>query len=166
MDDRSFLLRRAIARPADWQMRYPALTYATTNATADERPKEIVVAAANASRIRMVFFSSLGSILDVQVSWKELANAQRWFQFALRWSRWWLPEQQSLTAIIAAAGSPADSRVLKLPLGDTFTRDEPFCEYLDIVEAFYRRNLPTALALATWDVDSVHREEINLPGQP
>src|SRR5258708_364076 len=60
MKDRSFLLQRAIARPADWQMRYPALTYATTNATADERAKEIVVAAADGERIRMVFFSSLG----------------------------------------------------------------------------------------------------------
>jgi hypothetical protein len=166
MKDRSFLLQRAIARPADWQMRYPALTYATTNATADERPKEIVVAAADGERIRMVFFSSLGSILDVQVSWKELANAQRWFQFALRWSRWWLPEQPSLTAIIAASGSPADARVLKLPLGDNFTRDEPFCEYLDTVEAFYRRNLPTVLALATWDVDSVRREEAVRCAQP
>ena len=151
MKDRSFLLQRAIARPADWQMRYPALT----NAAADgERPKEIVVAAADDERIRMVFFSSLGSILDVQVSWKELANAERWFQFALRWSRWWLPEQASLAAITAASSTPADVRVLKLPLGGNFTRDEPFCVYLDTVEAFYRRNLPTAIALAAWNTNS------------
>jgi len=160
MTDRSFLLQRAVARPATWQMRYPALTYATTHATADDRPKEIVVAAADDERIRMVFFSSLGSILDLQVSWKELAKAQRWFQFALRWSRWWLPEQRSLTAMIAASGCPVDVRVLKLPLGAAFTRDEPFCEYLDTVEAFYRRNLPTVLALATWDVERIRHEGI------
>src|SRR5471032_575303 len=123
MTDRSFLLQRAVARPATWQTRYHALTYATTHATADDRPKEIVVAAADDERIRMVFFSSLGSILDLQVSWKELAKAQRWFQFALRWSRWWLSEQPSLTAIIEASGRPADVRLMQLPLGDTFTRD-------------------------------------------
>jgi hypothetical protein len=62
--------------------------------------------------------------------------------------------------MIAASGSPVDVRVLKVPLGAAFTRGEPFCEYLDTVEAFYRRNLPTVLALATWDVERIRHEEI------
>jgi hypothetical protein len=60
MQANSFFLQRAVARSADWQLRYPALSLASATDLVDEPRRQIVVAAVNHDRIRMVFFSSLG----------------------------------------------------------------------------------------------------------
>jgi hypothetical protein len=65
MDSNSFFLKRAVARDSDWQVSYPALSMASSIDAVDERRKQIVVAAADETNLRMVFFSSLGAILMV-----------------------------------------------------------------------------------------------------
>jgi len=74
MQANSFFLRRAVARPAAWQLRYPALALASATDLMEEPRKQIVVAAADQDCIRMVFFSSLGSVLDLHTTWDDLAR--------------------------------------------------------------------------------------------
>ena len=77
MESNSFFLQRALARGADWHVSYPALCMASSTDPVDERRKQIVVAAADDTTVRMAFFSSLGAILDFQASWEEMDGATR-----------------------------------------------------------------------------------------
>jgi hypothetical protein len=77
MASNSFFLNRAVARNADWQVNYPALAMASTIDAVDERRKQIVVAAADETSLRAVFFSSLGAILDFHATWDELERSGR-----------------------------------------------------------------------------------------
>ena len=139
MQANSFFLQRAVARSADWQLRYPALTLASATDLVDEPRKQIVVAAADHDRIRMVFFSSLGSVLDLQTTWTELSRARQWLDFTLRWNRWWLPDTTSLETLVRMTREPTDVRLANRPIGSDFSDDGSFCQYADFVEGTYRR---------------------------
>jgi hypothetical protein len=136
----SFFLQRAIARGADWQLAYPALALASSTDPVDENRKQIVVAAADDSHVRMVFFSSLGAVLDFQATWQELHDASSWFAFTLRWNRWWLPDVASYAALARAAHAPTDVRIAHRPIVDGLSDDTGFRAYLMSVESTYRRD--------------------------
>ncbi|EIM98403.1 hypothetical protein WQE_24282 [Paraburkholderia hospita] len=107
----------------------------------DERRKQIVAAAANDTRIRMVFFSSLGAILDFEASWSELdATTLGWLAFTTRWNRWWLPDVASLDAIEHHAHAPTDVRFASGTAPSMPSDTAAFRRYLDAVEAHYRRD--------------------------
>jgi hypothetical protein len=136
----SFFLQRAIARDADWQLAYPALALASSTDPIDENRKQIVVAAADSLRLRMVFFSSLGAVLDLQATWAELNDASSWLAFTLRWNRWWLPDTASQRLLAAAAFVPTDVRIANRPVAGDLSDDVAFRAYLTSVETNYRRD--------------------------
>jgi hypothetical protein len=136
----SFFLQRAIARGADWQLAYPALALASSTDSIDEKRKQIVVAAADTLRLRMVFFSSLGAVLDFQATWPELSNASSWLGFTLRWNRWWLPDTASQQQLAEAAYAPTDVRIANRPIAGDLSDDVAFRAYLTSVETKYRRD--------------------------
>jgi hypothetical protein len=136
----SFFLQRATARGADWQLAYPALALASSTDPVDENRKQIVVAAADELRLRMVFFSSLGAILDFQATWRELRDASPWLRFTLRWNRWWLPDAISHAALADAVYAPADVRIANRPIAGDLSDDAAFRTYLMSVESYYRRD--------------------------
>ncbi len=136
----SFFLQRAVARGADWQMAYPALALASSTDPVDENRKQIVVAAADNTCLRTVFFSSLGAILDFQATWEELRDASSWLGFTLRWNRWWLPDSASHAALTRAAYAPNDVRIAHRPIIGTLSDDAAFRTYLMSVESTYRRD--------------------------
>jgi hypothetical protein len=153
MDSNTFFLKRAVARGADWHVSYPALSVASSTVTVDERRKQIVAAAADESRIRMVFFSSLGSILDFQASWDELdAAARGWLAFTIRWNRWWLPSISALAAIEHHAHAPTDLRIASGNTGVDPSDTTALRLYLDAVELHYRRD--EAIARVLFPIDA------------
>ena len=142
MESSSFFLQRALARGADWHVRYPALCMASSVDPVDERRKQIVVAAADATTVRMAFFSSLGAILDFHASWDEMDVATRgWLNFTTRWNRWWLPDVAALASIEQHASAPTDVRFsagsARIAPSDT----DAFRRYLDTIEQHYRRDV-------------------------
>lgn len=141
MESNTFFLQRAAARGADWHVSYPALCMASSTETVDEWRKQIVVAAADDSQIRMVFFSSLGAILDFHASWDELDAATRgWLAFTIRWNRWWLPDVASLATIERQAYAPTDVRIATGITKFDPTDTGALRRYLDAIEAHYRRD--------------------------
>jgi len=140
MQAHSFFLKRAIARGPDWQVAYPALSLASSTDPVDENRKQIIVAAADEDRLRMVFFSSLGSILDFQATWPELEDASMWLAFTLRWNRWWLPDIAAQRRLENAAYRPNDVRVANRPLSGNLVDDTAFRTYLASIETNYRRD--------------------------
>jgi len=161
MDSNSFFLKRAVARDADWQVSYPALSMASSTDAVDERRKQIVVAAADETDLRMVFFSSLGAILDFQASWKEIeASARSWLAFTIRWNRWWLPTVTDAHWIESNAFAPIDLRFANRNLDGGPTDTASFRRYLDVVELHYRRDETISQVLFP---DSIHRPETSMP---
>lgn len=141
MKPSSFFLQRAISCDADWHVSYPALCMASSTDPVDERRKQIVAAAADDERIRMVFFSSLGAILDFEASWSELdATTRGWLEFTTRWNRWWLPDRASLTAIERHVTAPTDVRFAGGTAPGMPSDTAAFRSYLNAVEAHYRRD--------------------------
>ncbi len=141
MESNTFFLQRAVARGADWHVSYPALCMASSTETVDERRKQIVVATADESHIRMVFFSSLGAILDFHASWDEFDDATRgWLAFTIRWNRWWVPDVAALATIERHAHAPTEVRIAngiaKFDPADTGA----LRRYLDAIEVHYRRD--------------------------
>ncbi len=140
MQAHSFFLKRAVSRGPDWQVAYPALSLASSTDPVDENRKQIIVAAADEERLRMVFFSSLGSILDFQATWSELGGASMWLAFTLRWNRWWLPDSATQRLLEKAAYLPHDVRIANRPIDGNLADDAPFRTYLASIEANYRRD--------------------------
>ncbi|MFL9911985.1 hypothetical protein [Paraburkholderia sp. RL17-337-BIB-A] len=141
MESNSFFLQRAIARGAELQVSYPALCMASSTDTVDERRKQIVVATADDSHIRMIFFSSLGAILDFHASWDDLDDATRgWLAFTVRWNRWWLPNIVALAAIERHAQAPTDARIANGVIDCRPADDAALRRYLDAIEMHYRRD--------------------------
>ncbi|WP_244217996.1 hypothetical protein [Paraburkholderia caledonica] len=143
MESSSFFLQRALARGADWHVSYPALCMASSTDPVDERRKQIVVAAADDTGVRMAFSSSLGAILDFQASWDEMDGATRgWLKFTTRWNRWWLPEVAALASIERHANRPTDVRYAAgSGSGSVAPSDtDAFRRYLDTIEQHYRRD--------------------------
>lgn len=140
MQSHSFFLKRAIARGPDWQVAYPALSLASSTDPVDENRKQIIVAAADEQRIRMVFFSSLGSILDFQATWSELKSASSWLAFTLRWNRWWLPDIATQRLMENATYAPTDVRIAHRPVVGNLIDDALFQIYLSSIETQYRRD--------------------------
>ncbi|CAD6559249.1 hypothetical protein ACFQ3P_33110 [Paraburkholderia sabiae] len=141
MTSNSFFLQRAIPCDADWHVSYPALCMASSTDPVDERRKQIVAATADDTNIRMVFFSSLGAILDFQASWDELdAATQGWLAFTTRWNRWWLRDVTALTAIDRHAHPPSDVRFVRGNVPCIPTDTSAFRQYLDSIEYHYRRD--------------------------
>jgi hypothetical protein len=140
MQSNSFFLKRAIARGPDWHVAYPALSLASSIDPVDENRKQIIVAAADERRMRMVFFSSLGSILDFQATWSELQGATTWLAFTLRWNRWWLPDIDTQRLLEKAAYRPNDVRIANRPLAGNQIDGTPFSIYLAGIESSYRRD--------------------------
>lgn len=139
MDSNSFFLKRAIARDADWQGSYPALAMASSIDPVDERRKQIVVAAADGSHLRMVFFSTLGAILDFEATWEEIDRSARgWLAFTLRWHRWWLPNFDAADALKQHASVPTDLRIAHRSVENGPTNTASFRRYLETVEQHYR----------------------------
>ncbi len=148
MESNSFFLRRAVARGADWHVRYPALCMASSTDPVDERRKQIVVAAADDATIRMAFFSSLGAILDFRAAWTEMDAATRgWLAFTTRWNRWWLPDVAALASIERYAHAPTDVRLAGGSASVAPHDTEAFRRYLDTVEQHYRRDEAISRAL-------------------
>ena len=141
MASNSFFLSRAVARDADWQVNYPALTMASAIDAVDERRKQIVVAAADETSLRAVFFSSLGAILDIHATWDELdQSAKGWLSFTIRWNRWWLPNADHVELLKQHAFVPTDLRFANRDLAAAPCDTASFREYLDVVELHYRRD--------------------------
>jgi hypothetical protein len=141
MESNSFFLQRAVARGADWQVSYPALCMASSTETVDERRKQIVVATADDSHIRMVFFSSLGAILDFHAAWDELDDGTRgWLAFTTRWNRWWLPDVAALAVIERHAQAPTDVRIANGVMKCSPADNAAFRRYLVAIEGHYRRD--------------------------
>ncbi|SAK57624.1 hypothetical protein AWB76_02483 [Caballeronia temeraria] len=141
MDSNSFFLKRAIARDADWQVSYPALALASSIDPVDERRKQIVVAAADDYHLRMVFFSTLGAILDFEATWPEIDRSARgWLAFTLRWNRWWLPNQPAARALEQHASAPTDLLFAHRDVEGGPTDTVCFRRYLDAIEQHYRRD--------------------------
>jgi hypothetical protein len=137
----SLFLKRAVARDADWQVNYLALAMASTIDAVDERRKQIVVAAADETALRAVFFSSLGAILDFQATWDELdTSAKGWLAFTVRWNRWWLPNADHARWIKRHAFEPTDLRFANRDFAATPSSTASFRQYLDVVEHHYRRD--------------------------
>ncbi|MCC8397278.1 hypothetical protein LJ656_32405 [Paraburkholderia sp. MMS20-SJTR3] len=164
MESNSFFLQRTVARGADWHVSYPALCMASSTDPVDERRKQIVVATANDSGMRMAFFSSLGAILDFQASWAEMDGATRgWLNFTTRWNRWWLPDAAALGNIERHANAPTDVRFTassgRVAPADT----DGFRRYLDIIEQHYRRDETISRTLFPPDAASAVRSRATAP---
>jgi hypothetical protein len=141
MDSNSFFLKRAVARDVHWQVSYPALAMASSIDPVDERRKQIVVAAADDTRLRMVFFSTLGAILDFEATWHEINESARgWLAFTLRWNRWWLPNRDAATALERHASVPTDLQLAHRALNAGLLDTPSFRSYLDVIEQHYRRD--------------------------
>jgi hypothetical protein len=141
MTSNSLFLKRAVARDADWQVSYPALSMASTIDPVDERRKQIVVAAANETDLRAVFFSSLGAILDFQATWNELdASAKGWLAFTIRWNRWWSPNADHVKWFEQHAFAPTDLHLASRDFASVPGDNAAFRQYLDVVEQHYRRD--------------------------
>jgi hypothetical protein len=135
----SFFLKHATARHADSQVSYPALAMASSIDPVDERRKQIVVAAADDNHVRMVFFSTLGAILDFKASWAEIGSSARsWLTFTVRWNRWWLPDACHGHALEQHASVPTDLRLAHCPVPGHSSDDAAFRRYLDTVERHCR----------------------------
>lgn len=148
MDSNSLFLQRATAQGPDWHVSYPALAMASSTESIDERRKQIVVGAADDTNLRMVFFSSLGAILDFQAAWTELdSSARAWLAFTTRWNRWWLPDAEALDAIELKAQAPTDVRLAHRTIDGGPTNTSAFRLYLDVVEQHYRRDESIARVL-------------------
>ncbi|MFM0051416.1 hypothetical protein [Caballeronia grimmiae] len=148
MSSNSFFLKHATARDADWQVSYPALAMASSIDPVDERRKQIVVAAADGTHVRMVFFSTLGAILDFRASWAEIdSSARSWLAFTVRWNRWWLPDGGHARALEQHASTPTDLRLAHCSIEGRLTDDAAFRRYLDDVERHYRRDARIARVL-------------------
>jgi hypothetical protein len=162
----SFFLNRAVARNADWQVRYPALAMASTIEAVDERRKQIVVAAADETSLRAVFFSSLGAILDFHASWDELERSSKgWLAIIIRWNRWWLPNVDHVQWLEQRAFAPTDLRFANRDLaaspGDTASSRE----HLDVVELHYRRDAAIAGVLFPRNAIAVDTSRIDTAGR-
>lgn len=94
----------------------------------------------------MVFFSSLGSVLDFQATWRELEAAGPWMNFILRWNRWWLADEVSRAAFARVFRVPDEVQDMNFSLGTDVGYNPTFCAYLDRVEAIYRRDFPALFA--------------------
>ncbi|MDR5762984.1 hypothetical protein [Caballeronia sp. LZ035] len=137
-------------------MSYPAHALASSIDPVDERRKQIVVAAADDNHLRMVFFSTLGAILDFEATWPEIDRSARgWLAFTLRWNRWWLPNQPAARALEQHASVPTDLRFAHCNVDSGPTDTVYFRRYLDAVEQHYRRDeaisrllIPSAESLA------------------
>ncbi|TCK32514.1 hypothetical protein B0G84_8320 [Paraburkholderia sp. BL8N3] len=141
MNSNSFFLKRALARDADWQVSYPALALASSIDPVDERRKQIVFAATDDTRLRMVFFSTLGAILDFEATWTEIDRSARgWLAFTLRWNRWWLPNLDASRALEEHASVPTDLRFAHRSPDGGAIDTQSFRLYLDAVEQHYRRD--------------------------
>lgn len=141
MVSNSLFLKRAVARGADWQVAYPALSMASTIDLVDVRRKQIVVAAADETILRAVFFSSLGAVLDFQATWDELdASGKEWLAFTIRWNRWWLPNADHVRWLVRRAFAPADLNLANQRLVGDPQDTACFRRYLDVVEQHYRRD--------------------------
>ncbi|MDR5776902.1 MULTISPECIES: hypothetical protein [unclassified Caballeronia] len=141
MGSNSFFLKRATARDADWQVSYPALTMASSIDPVDERRKQIVVAAADDTHVRMAFFSTLGAILDFEATWQEIDESARgWLAFTLRWNRWWLPNRDAATALERHASVPTDFQIAHRTLDAGLLDTPSFRSYLEVIEQHYRRD--------------------------
>jgi hypothetical protein len=141
MESNTFFLQRAAARGADWHVSYPALCMASSTETVDERRKQIVVATADDSQIRMIFFSSLGAILDFHASWDELDDATRgWLAFTIRWNRWWVPDVAALAVIERHVHAPTDVRIANGIANFEPADTRALRRFLDAIEAHYRRD--------------------------
>lgn len=141
MASNSFFLKRAVAHGADWQVSYPALSMASSIDPVDERRKQIVVAAADDTHLRMVFFSTLGAILDFEATWPEIdASARGWLAFTIRWNRWWLPNLSAARALEQHVSAPTDLRFAHRDVEGGPTDTVSFRRYLDTVEQHYRRD--------------------------
>ncbi|MCE4547664.1 MULTISPECIES: hypothetical protein [unclassified Caballeronia] len=135
MSSNSFFLKHATARDADWQVSYPALAMASSIDPVDEQRKQIVVAAADDNGARIVFFSTLGAILDFRASWAEIdSSARSWLAFTVRWNRWWLPDAGHIRALEQHASMPTDLRLAHCSIGGRLSDDAAFRRYLDNVE--------------------------------
>jgi hypothetical protein len=141
MGSNSFFLNRAVARDADWHVNYPALAMASMVEVVDDRRKQIVVAAADETSLRAVFFSSLGAILDFHATWDELERSGKgWLAFTIRWNRWWLPTVDHVKWLERHAYAPTDLRFANRDLAAVPGHTASFREYLDVVELHYRRD--------------------------
>jgi hypothetical protein len=89
----------------------------------------------------------LGSVLDLQTTWTDLSAARQWFDFTLRWNRWWLPDLASLATFARLTREPTDVRLANRPLHGHLAHNPSFCEYVDGVEAHYRREASISNAL-------------------
>ncbi|MFL9995263.1 hypothetical protein PQR34_32300 [Paraburkholderia sediminicola] len=139
---------RFISRSGEWQCRYPGLGSAWQNAQSLSGGRQVVAATADASGIRCVFFSSLGSVLDFSASWAELESARTWWHFTIRWNFWLMSDADTLVALRTAGYDPAD-RTIASP-GTPVNRrcERSFETFLDHSEALFRRDLGFLLSRA------------------
>jgi hypothetical protein len=141
MTSNSFFPNRAVTCDADWHRKYPALAMASTIEAVDERRKQIVVAAADETSLRAVFFSSLGAKLDFHATWDELERSGKgWLDFTIRWNRWWLPNIDHVKWLEQHAFAQADLRLANRYLAAASGDTASFREYSGVDELHYRRN--------------------------
>ncbi|SIO72849.1 hypothetical protein SAMN05444172_9336 [Burkholderia sp. GAS332] len=158
MQGKSFFMSRFISRSGEWQCRYPGLGSAWQNAQSLSGGRQVVAATADASGIRCVFFSSLGSILDFGASWTELERAKTWWYFTIRWNFWLMNDEGSLVALRAAGYDPADRKIVSPGAPVNRDSENSFQAFLDHSEALFRQDLGSLLSHAALSDQTQHAD--------
>ncbi|MGQ7932182.1 hypothetical protein [Paraburkholderia sp. D1E] len=146
MQGKSFFMNRFISRSSEWQCRYAALGSAWQNAQTLSGGRQVVAATADASGIRCVFFSSLGSVLDFSASWAELESAKTWWYFTIRWNFWLMSDEGSLGALRAAGYDPTDRKIASPSTSVNRRCEKSFEAFLDHSEALFRQDVGSLLS--------------------
>ncbi|MFL9876487.1 hypothetical protein [Paraburkholderia megapolitana] len=135
MRGKSLFVERVIARPVLWQNRFSLLLHANQSASSISDGRQIVAAAADADGVRCVFFTTLGSVLDFRASWADLEHARGWWEFAVRWNFWILPDREHFDRLASFRPAPQAKILSDGPAGVTPTSEAAFLRFLDTAEA-------------------------------
>lgn len=135
MRGKSLFVDRVIARPASWQNRFSCLLHANHTTSSISGGRQIVAAAADASGVRCVFFTTLGSVLDFRASWTDLDRARGWWEYAVRWNFWIVPDREHLERLASYRPAPQAKLLFDGQADVNPASDAAFLRFLDAAEA-------------------------------
>lgn len=135
MRGKSLFVERVIARPVSWRNRFSCLLHANQCASSISDGRQIVAAAADSSGVRCVFFTTLGSVLDFRASWADLEHARGWWEFAVRWNFWIVPDREHFARLASFGPAPRTKVLADGPAGVTPASDAAFLRFLETAEA-------------------------------
>lgn len=114
LQGKNLFLDRAISRTGEWQCRFPALAASGQEAGSISQGRQVVVATTSATRVRCIFFSSHGSVLDFSATWDELDHAKTWWHFVRRWNFWIVGSASEICALQCSDDTPVSGLSLDL----------------------------------------------------